>query len=60
MEKFGIVNTEKEEIKLNKKSDKHVEVEQQDDEYYKEDKHKIKIISKPVKKIKDKSKDKSL
>ena len=64
MEKFGIVNTEKEEIKLNKKSDKHVEVKQQDDEYYQEDceedKHKIKIISKPVKKIKDKTKDKSL
>ncbi len=52
MEKFGIANKEKEEIKLNNKNESDSEDEKEE--------HKIKIVCKPVKKIKDKLKEKLL
>lgn len=63
MAKFGVVNTEKEEIKIDKISDKKLYKKSDDYEYEefdKEEKHKIKIVCNPVKKIKNKSKDISL
>jgi hypothetical protein len=61
MEKFGVVNKEKEEIKLNKSKDQDENKNENENEDQDGDEnYKIKIVHKPVKKIKDKIKDKKI